>query len=212
MRLTVSASGFMKGKAVGVVLLGLFAFAVPAAANVEIAPFAGLRFGGSLEDIDTGGKIEINDSSSFGLILDFDSEPGKQIEVYLSRQATRLDTTGVVTGDPRFDLVLDTLHIGGLYFPTPDERFAPFVSGTFGLTRITPDRADLEAEHFFSVALGFGAKAWFGKSFGLRLDARGIYTAIDSGSTLFCSGGCTVRIHSNGFWQAETGVALVFRF
>lgn len=179
---------------------------------VEVAPFIGRVYGGSFEDSNTLSTFEVQDAASFGLMLDFDTEPDKQIEVFLSRQATRLTTTGTFTGNPLFDLTIDYYHIGGLYMLPDFDRVRPFVSGTFGLTRMAPDRADLTTENRFSLSLGGGAKIFLTKSVGLRFDVRGIYTALNADSSIFCSGGCTIKVVSNGFVQTEVSAALMMRF
>jgi opacity protein-like surface antigen len=180
----------------------------------ELAPFTGHRYGGSFEDINTGSKFEVADATSYGLLFDFDIalEPDKQIEVFLSRQDTHLSTGGLFTGDPLFDLTIDYYHIGGLYMLTPGERVRPFVSGSLGLTRLAPKRSDLTTENRFSLALGGGVKFFLTKGLGLRFDVRGIYTALNADSAIFCDGGCAIRVRSDGFWQTEVGAALLFRF
>lgn len=186
-----------------------------AAQMIEVAPFAGQRYGGSFEDTNTASQFEVGDTKSFGLLLDFDTEPDKQIEVFLSRQATHLATTGPFTGNPLFDLTIDYYHIGGLYMlpMLPEsERVRPFVSGTIGLTRMAPNRSDLTTENRLSLSLGGGAKFFLTRSLGLRFDVRGIYTMLNSDSAVFCSGGCTIKVRSNGFVQTEVGAALMMRF
>lgn len=183
-----------------------------AAQMVEVTPFAGQRYGGSFEDTNTASKFEVGDAKSFGLLLDFDSEPDKQIEVLLSRQDTHLATTGPFTGNPLFDLTIDYYHIGGLYMLPEGERVRPFVSGTIGLTRMAPKRADLTTENRLSISLGGGAKFFLSRSVGLRLDVRAIYTMLNADTSVFCSGGCTIKVRSNGFVQTEAGAALLMRF
>jgi hypothetical protein len=95
----------------------------------------------------------------------------------------------------------------------PDyDRVRPYVSGSLGLTRMAPSRPDLSTEVRLSIALGGGAKYFFSKSLGVRFDVRGIYTAINSDSAVFCSGGCTIKVNSNGFIQTEVSAALMMRF
>jgi hypothetical protein len=190
---------------------------IPAVASaatqmVEIVPFTGQRSGGSFVDANTSTEFKVADSNAYGLVLDFDTEPDKQIEVYLSRQNTRLTTGGIYTGSPLFNLSIDYYHIGGLYMFTDGEEFRPFVSGTFGFTRMTPEPSDLNAETRFSISLGGGAKYYFSKSLGGRLDVRGIYTAINADSAVFCSGGCTIKVNSSGFVQIEVSAALIMRY
>jgi hypothetical protein len=178
----------------------------------EIAPFAGQRFGGSFVDANTGTTFEFADDAAFGVILDFYSKPREQIEVYLSRQDTRLTTGGTFTGDPLFDLTIDYYHIGGLVMFGDDERIRPFMTGTFGLTQMDPDRADLTTENRPSIALGGGSKIYLTRRIGLRVDVRGIYTSLNSNSAIFCSGGCAVKVQSSGFVQTEISAALMLSF
>jgi hypothetical protein len=195
-----------------ILALSLFSAFSSAARAVEIAPFAGHRYGGSFEDANTLSGFELADAASFGLLLDFDSGPDQQIEVFLSRQDTQLTTAGTFTGNPLFDLSIDYYHIGGLYLLPADGLMHPFVSGTIGMTRMIPKRSDLTTENRLSLSLGGGAKFFFSKSVGLRFDVRAIYTMLNADTAVFCSGGCTIKVRSNGFVQTEAGAALLMRF
>jgi len=193
--------------------LGVLAVAKPAAAGVEVMPFAGLRFGGGFEDTNTGAGISLNESGSYGLVVDFDISPDQQIEIYLSRQSTTLSTDGTFTGNPLFDLSVEYYHVGGLYLiDVQNERVRPFVSGTFGVTHLNPQGEDLSSETQFSLALGGGVKFFITEHLGLRLDARGIFTALNTNGAVFCSGGCAISVQSSGFLQGELGAGLVVRF
>jgi hypothetical protein len=77
---------------------------------------------------------------------------------------------------------------------------------------MTPNRSDLTTENRLSLSLGAGAKIFFTSNLGLRFDVRGIYTAMNSDSAVFCSGGCTIKVTSSGFVQTEIGAALMMRF
>ena len=57
-----------------------------------------------------------------------------------------------------------------------------------------------------------GAKIFFNKNLGLRFDLRGIYTALNSDTAVFCSGGCSIKVVSSGFVQTEISAALMMRF
>ena len=194
-----------------VTLLIALAAAEPALAGVEITPSINYRFGGGFEDTHTDTNIHLDESAGYGLVLDFDIQPAKQVEVYLSRQRTTMSSGGPFTGNPLFDVSVDYYHIGGLYL-FEGERFRPFISGTLGLTRMDPKRADMRTETRMSLALGGGAKFFFTESLGIRLDVRGIYTAINSDASIFCAGGCAVQVRSSGFFQGELGGGLILRF
>jgi hypothetical protein len=180
---------------------------------VEIAPFIGHRFGGNFQDSVSSIGFEVADAASYGLLLDFDFEPDKQIEIYMSRQNTQLSTGDqLFTPNPLFDLTIDYYHIGGLYMLPEGDRVRPFVMGSFGLTRMAPKPANLSVENRFSLSIGGGAKIFFTKNIGMRLDVRGIYTALDSSTEVFCSGGCTIKLTSSGFVQTDISAALMMRF
>ncbi len=192
-------------------LLALTAVA-PAQAD-EISPYIGHRFGGNFTDNTTSTDFKVGDSNSFGLVLDFDLEPDKQIEVLLSRQNTYLSTgEPLFTPNPLFDLSVDYYHIGGIYILPQGNRIRPFLTGTFGLTRMSPKRAGYSTENRFSISLGTGAKIFFSKNLGARVDVRGIYTALDSSTEVFCSGGCTIKLSSSGFVQTDISAAIILRF
>ena len=195
-------------------LLIALALSLPAMVQaVEVTPFAGQRYGGSFVDANTGATFQVADANAFGLVFDFDTEPDKQIEVLLSRQNTYLSSNDpLFTGNPLFDLTIDYYHIGGLYMLPDYDRVRPFVSGTFGLTRMEPKRADLTTETRLSLSLGAGAKIFFTKNLGLRFDVRGIYTALNADTAIFCSGGCAIKVNSSGFVQTELTAALMMRF
>jgi hypothetical protein len=195
-------------------VLALIALSQVAPARaVEITPYIGHRFGGSFQDSITAANFEVADAAAYGLVLDFDLEPDKQIEVLLSRQNTSLSTGDpLFTGNPLFDLTIDYFHIGGLYVLPEGDRVRLFLTGTFGLTRMDPKPADLTTENRLSLSLGAGAKIFLTKDLGLRFDVRGIYTVLDSDTAVFCSGGCTIKVNSGGFVQTEIGAGLMMRF
>lgn len=184
----------------------------PDAGAVEVAPFIGQRYGGSFEDGNTLSMLDVGEATTKGLLLDFDTEPNKQIEVFLSREATYLGAEGPLTGNPLFHLTIDYYHIGGLYILPESDVLQPFVSGSIGLTRMTPDRPDLSAEDRLSLSLGGGTKVLLTRNFGLRFDVRAIYTALNANTAIFCSGGCAIKVVSNGFVQTEIGAALIMKF
>ncbi|CAN0601778.1 unnamed protein product, partial [Ectocarpus sp. 12 AP-2014] len=103
------------------------------------------------------------------------------------------------------------LQFGGLYFPGGTTT-GGFVSGVAGFTRLDPKPSGLDTHHRASLSLGGGYKWPLNDHLRLRLDLRGLYTVLDSGGAVFCSGGCNVRFESNGFFQVEASAGLVVRF
>jgi len=199
-------------------ILGSVVIASPVAAEISLAPFTGFRMGSSV-DIETAGasakdQIRFGDSVSQGLVLSFDlAEPGKQGELYFGRQSTsaRLDNGLFAPDTTSIDLTIYQLQFGGLYFPG-GKTYGGFVSGVLGVTRLEPDDSRYETHHRAALSLGGGYQFFLTEQLRLRLDLRGIYTALNSGGSVFCSGGCELRFDSNGYLQVEAGAGLVIRF
>lgn len=186
-------------------------FAAPVDA-IEIGPFYGHHYGGSFEDATNGDRFQVGDSPAYGILLDIDDAPGKQLELFASRQQTNLSTIALFTSVPRFNLTLSYYHIGGLYFLPGYRRVRPFVTGTVGLTSMEPQDSRLVAENHLSLSIGGGVKYFLSRNIGFRIDLRGIYTMLESESAIFCAGGCTVKVRGNGFVQTSVSAALVSRF
>ncbi|MDV3504948.1 hypothetical protein [Marinobacter sp. M-5] len=201
--------------------LGLIAtllLSLPATAEVELTPVAGYRMGGEFDvnnrTDNEDRRVDLEDSVSQGLLLNVDlSEPGKQLEFYLGRQETTARSSeGLLTPTrTSVDLTITQLQFGGLYFPGGTTT-GGFVSGVAGVTRLDPKPSGLDTHHRASLSLGGGYKWPLNDHLRLRLDLRGLYTVLDSGGAVFCSGGCNVRFESNGFFQVEASAGLVVRF
>ncbi len=199
-------------------LLILLGLAMPCLAQTEVTPFLGFRFGDGImlrtSGAATTDELRIRASRSEGLLLNTDLDsPVRQFQLYYSHQDTRASVgqPSEFGGVDGFDLSIDRLQAGGLYFPDGRPQ-GWFVAGTLGVTMLTPRSAGLETDYYPSIALGTGAKLPLGRHLLLRVDLRGIYTALNTGGAIFCSGGCTARVDSSGFFQVETAVGIGFRF
>ena len=189
-----------------------------AQAGVELTPFAGFRLGGDFEVRSAGASttedLTFDDTRSLGLTLNVDlADPGKQAELYVARQETRVHSSKPIFTHTAttLDVVIYQLQFGGLYFPEGGTT-GPFVSGVAGLTRLEPKPNGLRNHNRASISLGGGYKLPLSPKLLVRFDLRGIYTAVDSGGAVFCSGGCTAVFDSSGFIQVEVGAGLVLRF
>jgi len=196
------------------VVAGLLLWASgPAAAfDWELTPIAGFQFGGELEDEYTGVDYELDEEAVFGLIADFDLSPEEQIEVYFSRQETELTVeSGEFSGESLFDVDVNYLHVGGVLV-WDGEVVKPFVVATMGLTYFDPSLSGGDDEVDFSMSLGGGVKIMPWEHLGLRLEARGFGTFVDSSTSIFVSDGAQVFFTSDLFLQAQVTAGIVFRF
>jgi Outer membrane protein beta-barrel domain len=201
----------------------LLLIAAPAARaqTVEITPLVGYRIGGSLSTAaETGSsasvvEYEVKDSGSFGVHLGFGVADDGEIELLYSRQNTRLQTDGLFTGEPLFDLALETWQAGGNYlFGEKGSRLRPYIGLGLGVTRLLPGPAPLQDETRFCASFAGGLKVWLGRHLGLRLEARGFFTVLESDSDSFCGTGegCLIHLSGSDIDQGEFRAGLVLRF
>ena len=188
------------------------------AAEIEVTPFAGYTMGGEFTDAVTGDSLSFDDTSSYGIMVDFkqavDEEGGEPwIELYYSRQQTKLKADqGPFSGSPLFDVNIEYFHLGGTYGKATG-KVKPFLVGTFGATHMTPKGEGLHSETKFSLSLGGGVRLYLTEHVGIRLDARWFGTLFNGSGSAFCSGGaCLINVQGDVLSQytANAGVVLAF--
>ena len=204
-----------------VALLGP-AISIAQESNVELTPFVGARFGGtyeaelaSVEPI----EYEMEDSASFGLILNWRHKANTQWEILYSQQASEAQYFGPddpAAPDPIVDVDIHVLQLGGTYL-FAGERAIPYLVATLGGTHIRTDSTESRNDTFFSGSVGFGVKLLPSSRVGIRLEARGYGTLLDSDSRIFCSTGpdeniCAVALEGNLLSQFEVFAGVSFRF
>ena len=183
------------------------------AMDLEITPFAGFTWGGEFTDAETGKSLRFDDTSSYGVMLDFKQAEDSWIELYFSRQQTRLTSSqGPFYGNPLFDVDVEYYHIGGTYGAAAG-KVRPFVVGTFGATHLVPQGAGLQSETKLSLSLGGGARFYLTKRIGLRVDARWFGTFFNGSGSAFCSGGaCSVNVQGSVLSQITTNAGVILAF
>ena len=195
------------------VFLGLAALVLSAgtarAGEVELSPFAGVQYGGSVESVASGRPRSFSAGFQYGGALDVAIGDGWGAEVHYSRQESELsgdDTVG------RFELAVERF-LAGVWEEKGEGRTK--VHGTFllGVTRFTPGLGGFDSDVRFTAELGLGLKTRLSKHFGLRADVRGYFVVVDSGGGTVCSSGaCLFRYSATGLFQGDltAGVVIVF--
>lgn len=180
--------------------------------TVEITPFIGYRFGGDFEYGLQDNNLELDESQSYGIVLDYNIDRDQQLEFCFSRQDTSFKAEGWLQDKTDVDVTVDYYHIGGVYLIT-GEKLRPFVSGGIGVTHLSPKGSGLSSETKASMALGTGVKWYVLKNLGLRLEAKGIYTFVHSDTALFSNNGnLSVYTKSTGIIQGEGFAGLMLMF
>ena len=182
----------------------------------ELTPFAGFATGGEFEDLASSTSLELDDSSSFGLILNIRESANTQWEILYSLQATETDTTALPISGSSLDLDVHYIQGGGTYLFDGDAA-RPFLAATIGAAHFEPGLSGVDSETFFAFSIGTGLQIWPNDRFGIRLEARSYGTLLDSDTDLFCQSGpagliCAIHVDGTVFWQFQTMAGFIFRF
>jgi opacity protein-like surface antigen len=188
----------------------------------EITPFGGSRFGGVIDLANStafsGGDVDyltIKSSVSYGIMGDYTIWPGFQAEFMYNHQPTEIGQHIVAT-DTKTDLTsadVDMYQWGFNYtFRDPEKRIRPYVVGGLGFTHFNAG-GDLPFSNRFSYNLGVGAKYFFSRHVGLRLEGRWsptrTTTSIEEYLTPFGPEDVGVNNHAQ---QGQANLGLIFRF
>ena len=182
----------------------------------EITPFVAGSFGGTFKDIDADRDAELDDSTSFGVVLNLRESANTQWELIYSQQASELDTREFATPTPAIDVDIQYLQIGGTYLGEGN-RARPYVAATIGGTRISPTLGNLNSDTFWSASIGAGLQVFPTERIGLRFEGRVWGTLLSSSTDLFCSSGsqgglCAIAVDGDALWQFTALAGVVVRF
>ena len=182
----------------------------------ELTPFGGYRFGGSFDVAESTDSYELQDGSSFGLILNWQHTGETKWEILYSRQQTEAEYVGAANNDPVVDVDLHSLQLGGMYL-FEGNTVQPYLAATVGGTHASARSSGSKSDTFFAGSIGAGVLIGTGSRFGLRLEARAYGTLARSNTNLFCQTGpdanvCAFRAEGDLISQVETFAGVVFRF
>jgi opacity protein-like surface antigen len=180
----------------------------------DVTPFVGYRMGGDFELEGTRGGADLNDHGSFGIAVGLRIDEISSYELFYSRQESSLENTSPLAP---FDLDVEYLHVGGTLIVSEELPLAPYISGGLGLTRLSPQTGPGSDDTRFSMSLGGGVMLPITERFGVRLEARGYLTFVDSESAFFCASGsfggvCAIRAKSDTFIQYELLAGATYSF
>jgi hypothetical protein len=191
----------------GLVLLG---HAVPAHAT-DIVPFVGFRFGGDVGTQPGNGvvgptSVTIDSSVSYGGVIDIPLSQPQSLELYYSRQPTKLSGSSTIG-----DVTMTVLHVGLVdTLPSADQQLSWLLIGTLGATELSANNGSATRP---SIGLGGGFEWMATEHIGLRGDLRALLTfSGNGGGSASCGGGCSVSFHGSLVAQGELSLGVVARF
>jgi hypothetical protein len=179
----------------------------------SVMPFVGYRVGGTFAVADASSHANAADRVSYGVALDLATDEKTQYELYYSRQSTSLGAPAPAPSDT----VIEYLHLGGTVLMGDSRRFQPYIIGTLGATRFSPDSPLGRDRIYFSLSFGGGLRIPFNDHLALRLEARGFATFFNTHGNVFCRSdqtGGVCQIHGNGstFFQGDALAGLAYTF
>jgi len=188
----------------------------------ELTPYVGYRVSSDLEteDAETGDEVDLDldETGSFGLILNIPADYPTEWEFLISRQSTEIGRSGGVlaASDPLADLDITYLQAGGTYL-FEGERARPYFVATIGAAHFEPDGEGLDSDTFFAFSFGGGVKLAPTSRIGLRLEARAFATLVDNDTAVYCesgpeASGCRLFTRGSLLWQWELSAGLITRF
>jgi hypothetical protein len=178
--------------------------------SVQIAPFVGYQFGGSIVNRELDRKYSFKSGLDYGGTVDITLSPTWRVELMYSRQETQLESTGVA--GPSFDVTVERYMIG-LEEEKGEGSVKFYGVLLLGATRFVPGFEDAGSEIDFTGGLALGVKSFVSKNIGIRLEARGFYTAVKSGGDVFCGAGtCFFSFSGSGIWQGDVNGGLILAF
>ena len=183
----------------------------------EVTPFVGYRMGGDfdLDGSTSARKVDLDDHGSFGLAVNLlPGDRSESYELFYSRQKASVAKNSLLAP---FELNVEYLHLGGTLAVNDELPIKPYIVGGLGLTRFSPRTGNGGDDSRFSLSLGGGFKLPVTKNFGVRLEARGFVTFVNSDSAFLCvsgsqGGACTVRVKGDAFIQYELLAGAAFAF
>ena len=177
----------------------------------DIVPFVGFRFGGDVGTQPGNGatgptSVTIDSSVSYGGVIDIPLSQPRSLELYYSRQPTKLSgnsTVGDVTMSVAQVGLVDTL-------PSADQQLSWLLVGTLGATQLSATNGSATRP---SIGLGGGFEWMATEHIGLRGDLRALLTfSGNGGGSASCGGGCSVSFHGSLIAQGELSLGVLARF
>ncbi len=166
--------------------------------GVEIVPFVGYMFGGSVNFYE--GKYKVTDGMDYGVSV---LVPIRQV-VDLEINYTRMDSEGKFTAYPGYPAFTDKqtamstnyFQIGTVKAITlQNPKVIPF--GSFSLGATWFDFADFDGRVLFSITAGLGAKFMFSDRVGIMLRGRFMLPMFFGGVGFYAgSGGSGLSLNS----------------
>jgi len=182
--------------------------------SVDLTPFIGYRYGGTLYADQSNlfnQNVDVQSSVNFGGSVGIPINPyGVKVELLVSHQSTHFtDGGGLFSPNQNLGDINITYYQAGILFPFSQSRAAsPYVSVTGGVANLDPQISGVSASNRFAASAAIGVKVPLQRNLSLRLEERGYYTALSNYDRCRnCYYG-----YNHDLYQGETNLGLDFKF
>jgi len=158
--------------------------------GVEIMPFVGYRWGGSMSTISGVRNFDVEDNVSYGVTLDKMVQRMSAVELYYAHFSGDLKGSFVspIGGEgPSLTGTLnrDDIHLNGVWYAYRyNQPTRPYLTAGLG-TSISSGR-NIDTIWRFSWNLGFGIRHDLSPKAALRLEGRWLPVWVTTGSAVYC--------------------------
>ena len=200
----------MRLAAPGAAVLASALLAGPVAAQMTLTLYAGYVGSDGVDNVSTDStarqsRARRRSRVALGTVLD----PSRELQLIV-QPAVDHAVAGRRCGTLRSDDPLPALRWHA-FLDGPIER-GWYVAGGLGATQFSPSTTGYGSEIKASLNLGVGYYWPLSDNVGLRAEARGFVTFVNSSGGFLCSGGCVVVLSSDIFLQYEAMLGLNARF
>ncbi len=199
-------------KAAFLVVPLLLALPLAAQPTVDLTPFIGYRWGGTIDESSSnvfGSDLSVADSGSYGAILGFGLGPNFQIELSASRQQSELEASlGLFDPEtPIGDIDVSYYQAGVSWEFGRDVR--PFAGLSLGAAVLDPDLPDTSSETRLAGTFFGGFKLHLTDRIGVRLEGKMLWVALENDDR--CNY-CDYYESGEGMLQGEVAAGLIIFF
>ncbi len=178
--------------------------------QTELSLFTGYRVGGEFDNAATDSQVELDESSSVGLILARDYDSQHLIEFLYSKQSTYLRDKSAPTVK-LLNINVEHFQLGGSRIWRNQDMDA-FFGANMGAIHLSPSSSSFSSTTRLSMSFAGGAVFNFTKNLGLRLGLRAYFSPLGNSST-FCDSSNQCVVVGDGFMrQVDLNAGLRFRF
>jgi len=168
--------------------------------GVEIVPFAGYMFGGSVNYYE--GKLKIDNGVNYGESVLVPVHQLLDIEINYTRMDSKASFSKYagypLLEDKETTMATNYIQIGGISkFYSQNTKVTPFGSLSIGATWFSPTDGSFQDVWRFSAALGLGVKIMFSDRIGIMLRGRLLMPMYFGGVGVYAgTGGSGVSVNS----------------